>query len=250
MAAYKNEDLYRVFKELQITDITVLDKALKTAKTTNSQLGEVLLKDDIIESQNLGRIVGDMIATPYIDLSNVDIPESVLKIIPEIVAEKQRIIAFKKDENGLHLAMADPSKTKIKEFISKKTGLSIITYYALDSDVQNALQLYAKDVKKAFSDIISENIEKAKGSAKAEPPIIRIVDTILDYAYENRASDVHVEPYEKFSLVRFRVDGLLHDVVELPLDLHPRLVTRIKVLASLRTDEHQAAQDLLLKVQL
>lgn len=103
--------------------------------------------------------------------------------------------------------------------------------------------MYTKDITTAFDEIIARNVAEVKNNKNAEPPIIKIVDTILDYADESGASDVHIEPLEEITLVRFRIDGVLHDVIKLPLDLDPQIVTRIKVMANLRTDEHQRAQD-------
>ncbi len=122
----------------------------------------------------------------------------------------------------------------------------MIPYYANEEDIDTALFLYAKNVVVAFDDIISREVEEAKSTKEAEkktPLIIKIVDTIISYAYKNKSSDIHIEPQDDISMVRFRIDGVLHDIVKLPLELHPQIVTRIKVMASLRTDEHHAAQD-------
>jgi type IV pilus assembly protein PilB len=184
-----------------------------------------------------------MIDLPYIRLSETPIDDKILKTIPEVVAKKHRIISFKKDEQGLHLAMLDPTNIQIRDFIEKKVGIPVVVYYATQKDVNNALYLYRKDVKGAFEEIIAENLEKASGKSSAEPPIIKMVDTIISYAYQNKASDIHIESVNESSLVRFRIDGVLHDIIKLSGNLHPLIVTRVKVMAGLRTDEHQTAQD-------
>jgi len=129
--------------------------------------------------------------------------------------------------------------------LKKKLGEDIIVHYATEDRVKEALSSYARDATQAFEDIISENVRQAK-SAKGksvELPVIKIVETIIEYAYKNKASDVHIEPEEDYSLLRFRVDGILHDIVKLPKSIHTEVGTRIKVLSNLRTDEHHAPQD-------
>jgi len=99
---------------------------------------------------------------------------------------------------------------------------------------------YATNAVKSFSDILAS---ATRNNPSGEAPIIEIVDAIIKNGYENKASDIHIEPYEHTSLVRFRIDGILHDIVRLPDPLHDQIVTRVKVMCKMRTDEHQAAQD-------
>jgi len=106
-----------------------------------------------------------------------------------------------------------------------------------------SLSLYSKKITTAFEDLINENVSKVKKLANDEPPIRKIVDTMITYAYQNSASDIHIEPLLDSTLVRFRIDGMMHDVVSLPANLDTQIVTRIKVMANLRTDEHQETQD-------
>ncbi len=243
MHFYDNQKLFDAVKDLKVISEDQLKAALDQANTQKLPLGDVLLSKDLISPQNLGKILSDLTKLPFIDLSHIVIDPKILKLIPELYAKAKGVIAFKKDQAGLHLAMTDPSNKQITGFINIKTGLPIKAYLTTKVGIQNSLSLYTKDVKKAFKDIIQQKVKEAKDSTKAEAPIIKIVDTIFSYAYQNKASDIHIEPLENNSLVRFRVDGILHDVVKLPLDLHDPITTRIKVLAKLRTDEHQAAQD-------
>ncbi len=221
----------------------VFDEAEKKAENEGKPIEDILVDSGLISDEQLTQVIANFIKIPYIDLSQVTIPEEILKIIPEVVAKKQRIVAFNKDQNGLHIAMANPLNLQMKQFVEKKTGFKTIPYITSNRSIKNALILYNKDVAKAFEEIISENVSEAQGMEKAEPPIIKIVDSIINYAHQNKASDIHIEPREKNSIVRYRIDGVLHDIVTLPLLLYPRIVMRTKVMASLPTDEHQAAQD-------
>lgn len=222
---------------------TAFDEAERLSESEARPLDEAIIDLGLISDEQLTEVIANFLKIPYIDLSQVAIKEETLKTIPEIVAKKQRVIAFKSNQSGLHLAMANPRDLQIREFLQKKTGLPIVPYIASKNSIKNALILYNKDVAKAFEEIISENITQAKGMEKAEPPIIKIVDSIITYAYQNKSSDIHIEPRRNESVVRYRIDGVLHDIVMLPLELYPRVVTRVKVMANLPTDEHQAAQD-------
>ena len=141
--------------------------------------------------------------------------------------------------------MENPSNKAIIEFLEHKIGIDIIPYLATKRDISQSLSMYLKDIGKAFEDVIRESVEQASGKKtdSIEPPIIKIVDTILSYAYENNASDVHLEPGVTHSIVRFRIDGILHDIIEFSLDIYPQIVTRVKVMSKLRTDEKQTPQD-------
>jgi type IV pilus assembly protein PilB len=236
-------DLFNLLLELKIIERTKLDTALSTSQETHLPLEEILSKEELISDENLGKAMADLYGAQYVNLSSVSIPQDILTIVPEIVAKKQNIIAFKKDEQGLHLALNNPENKLISDFINKKTGLPIVRYYATKKDLNDSFALYSKNITQAFADIIAENIEKAGKNKEIDPPIVKIVDTIMEYADQNKASDIHIEPQENNSLIRFRIDSVLHDVLLLPLGIHEKIVTRIKVLSRLRTDEHQAAQD-------
>jgi type IV pilus assembly protein PilB len=243
MRLYTEEELYQSIRELQIIPVKRLEDAYQESKRNKIKLTDILLTQDLLAEDNLAKIVAELVSLPFVDLSETAIDEDTLKIIPEVYAVKQKVIAFKRDKNGLHIAMVDPSNKEIPDFIAKKSGIPVKVYLATKRGMQDALALYNKDVGKVFDKIITENVKQVKGSTQPEPPIIKIVETIIEYAYQNRASDIHIEPFDNESVVRFRIDGLLHDIVRLPSAIQPQVVTRIKVMAKLRTDEHQSAQD-------
>lgn len=245
MPAYDNKKLKEELVELDVIDKDQLEDAFVKAKKENITLGEKLLSTNLIGKEILGKIIGDMLDRPYANFDNLFVSKKALALIPEIVAQKHQIVSFSFDDSGVHLATTNPNDAQIIKFIEKKTGFKPVVYYTTEVDISKALGLYSKNIGVAFKDIITKYIEEAKGSkpGEVEPPIIKIVDTIIEYSNSNKSSDIHIEPTELNSLVRFRIDGVLHDVIELPIDLHEQIVTRIKVLANLRTDEHQAAQD-------
>lgn len=228
-----------------LIDVEKLDETAKLAKESEVPLAKLLVERDIIPDEHLGLVIADAIKFPFINLKRVAISEDVLKIIPEIVAKKQNIIAFERAKEGLKVAMLEPKNLEIKEFIEKKVGDEVVPYFATERDLSEALRLYRKDIKEEFADIIASAEAQAEASrgGPAEPSVRKIVETIINYAYQNRASDIHIEPHDEDSVVRFRIDGVLHDVVKISKSLHPQVVTLIKVMARLRTDERLAAQD-------
>src|SRR3989338_10651988 len=139
--------------------------------------------------------------------------------------------------------MADPNNKEVIEAFAKKTNSKVIPYFATDKDIHNTLRMFRKDLQVIMDNLLKEEISKSKVLSADEAPITKIVDLFIGYAYDDKASDVHIEPEEKNSLIRFRIDGLLHDVLHLPKILHDRIIARIKVLSRLRTDEHLSAQD-------
>jgi type II secretory ATPase GspE/PulE/Tfp pilus assembly ATPase PilB-like protein len=241
---YDNQALYAALKELQVIDQTLLDEAFAASKQQNIPLGNILLDKNLISDDDLGKLVAQILQAPFVKLSALEIPQNILTIIPELIARKERIVAFKKDEKGIHVAMENPKSLAIISFLQNKLGLPLIVYYATPRDIENALGLYLQDIGKAFTDIMQESIKQAQSNKQTlEPPIIKIVETIISYAYKNNASDIHIEPEDEVCLVRFRIDGILHDVVQLPAEMYPEIVRRVKVLAKLRIDETQEPQD-------
>ena len=232
-----NEKLLENLRELKIIESSKLDNIYEQSKKSSATFEELLLDNDLISGKNLGKIKADIIGLPYFSSENISIEPETLELIPEVVAKKQKIIAFKQDETGLKVATSDPENKEIIKFLEKKTGLNVEVYYTMKEEIIDALALYSISTKEAFENIIS------KSEKTAEPPIQELVSTIIDHGYKNKASDIHIEPFEKKSVIRLRIDGILHDIVELPKNLHNQVVTRIKVMADLQTDEHLNPQD-------
>lgn len=245
MALYDNQSLYNALKELGVIDKNQLDETFEESKKQNVPLGNILLEKDLISDENLGETISDIVSLPLVRLGEISIPQEILELIPESYAQKQKVIVFNKNSNGVYAATSDPTNAQIKDFLEKKFGLPVAFYFATERDINNGLFLYKKDLATTFAEIVKENVREASNSknTQIDPPIIKIVNAILTFAYQNRASDVHIEPLKEKTIIRFRIDGILHDILSLPLELHPPIVTRVKVIASLRTDEHSVAQD-------
>jgi type IV pilus assembly protein PilB len=220
-----------------------LNELLEFAKNSHVSLEEALIEKDVITDEQLGLLVADFFKIPFVTLGKLSIADDVVNILPERVARKQKVIPFERGPEGVKLAMADPSNKEIQDMIAKKTGQKVVPYFATERDIYNSLHIFKKDLQKTFDNFIKDQIEKTGRVVLADAPIGKIVDAIINYGYQDNASDVHIEPQEKNSLVRFRIDGILHDVLVFPKILHDQIITRIKVLSRLRTDEHLAPQD-------
>ncbi|HSE29243.1 MAG TPA: GspE/PulE family protein [Candidatus Saccharimonadales bacterium] len=233
-----DEQLYKLLAELDYLSVDDLNKARDLAKTEAKSLYDVLLDRDLVSDENLGKLIAYSLKLPFVTLSQSTIPEDVLKITPEQVASKFKVITFGIDDKGLKIATSNHLQPDLFPMLAKKAGQkSYRVFFATERDIESALRLYKKDLTRVFEGLLP------KGAALSEVPVAKIVDTIIEYANFNKASDVHIEPTRGYSQIRFRIDGILHDVVRLPKMLHDQLVTRIKVMARLRTDEHLSAQD-------
>lgn len=237
------EQLLELLKKNNLITQDQITEILDFAKNSRLSLEEALIEKDIITDEQLGILLADYYKIPFVTLTKLSIPDEIARIIPERVARKQKIVAFARDEQGVKVAMADPANTELQKMISKKTGQKIIPYFATERDIYDVLRVYKKDLQKTFDTFIKDHLEKSGKIILNDAPVGKIVDAIINYGYHDNASDIHIEPEEKNSLVRFRIDGILHDVLIFPKALHDQIVTRIKVLSRLRTDEHMAPQD-------
>jgi len=228
-----NEQLKHLILKNGLIDEEGYSEIEQETKNSDYTIAETLVEKDIISDENLGLMISDFLKYPFIILAKTTIPPDVFNIIPEKLARRRKVIPFAKDAKGIKLAMVDPSNKELTQMVSKKIGLPVTAYLATEQDISNALRIYRKDLQKTFDQLI----------ASSEIPMSRIVDLLINYASQDKASDIHIEPQEKDSLVRFRIDGILHDVLSLPKGLHDQIITRIKILSRLRTDEHLSPQD-------
>ncbi|PIT93926.1 hypothetical protein COU00_01680 [Candidatus Falkowbacteria bacterium CG10_big_fil_rev_8_21_14_0_10_43_11] len=231
-----------------IADQKTVDDLFAKAQAEKTHLENYLLNNKIISEQTLYAGAADYFKVPFVNLKKQLIRQDILNLIPEMAAQEHKIIAFDKDEQKIKIALLDPTNLEILEFISKKTNLEPEIYLSSPDSLDDALKQYRKDMQSEFK-VINEGADDAKGKkkkseeAKLELPIVKIIDTLLEQAFYENASDIHIEPTEKETAVRYRVDGILMNVMTLPKTAHAALVARIKVLANLKIDEHRLPQD-------
>lgn len=229
------------------------EKTLKSIeaslKSKNLSLEESLFEKETISDEKLGTVIAELYQVPFVKLKDKTIPTPLLRTIPHTLAAHQHILPFEKSADEIHVAINNPRNYELLNFIEKKTGLKIKTYYATKKDIKSSLKAYNSDVNQKFTKLLKgaladrNKIESLKDAAK-------ILDTIILFAYQNNASDIHIEPHKEGLSIRYRMDGILHNIAELPLVILDLLITRIKVLANMRSDEHRAAQDGRIKIDL
>lgn len=242
--------LAKILQENEYLTPEQLKIAQEKASVEKISLYEAIVDKDLLSDENLGKIVADFLKIPFISLGSVTIPQEVLNIVPEEVAKKQRIIIFAQTKEFLKAATSDPSNKDIKQFVEKKTGLPVRIYFATDKDIVNTFRLYKKLLQERFDELLKEQLSIASKAQMKEVSIAKVVDLLIEYAYYNKASDVHIEPRVTDSLTRFRIDGVLHDVLSIDKAFHNQVISRIKVLSKLRTDEHLSAQDGKMRIKL
>lgn len=226
------------------------DQAVKSAHELERPLSDILIFRGLISEQALGQLIAESLSTPYVSLKNKSIPLELLQVIPENLARVHRIIPFENKDNRLHVAFENPHDFEALEVARRFTNSNIEPFYILPADLTQALTQYKKGIKDVFATILSENIKKTSQTRQddiskvaSDLPVIKILDTILEYAIAERTSDIHIETLHDSMLIRFRIDGRLKDIIALPKSIQPPIVARIKILSQLKIDEHRIPQD-------
>ncbi|MEK7071081.1 MAG: GspE/PulE family protein [Patescibacteria group bacterium] len=237
-----DDQLISLVLSTKLIDEKGLAEVKKYAQNADVSLSDALLEKNIISDEYFGVLVSQALHIPFVRLSKLTIADEILHIVPERLARKHKVIAFSRDAHGINLAMTNPKDVVVTDLLKRKTGQTITPYYATERDINNTFHFYKKELQQKFNALLKKYAKKADGGL-GDLPVAKIVDTLIDFAYQNHSSDLHVEPRDKDALVRFRIDGILHDMLFVPKDLHERIISRIKVMSRLRTDEHLASQD-------
>ncbi len=232
------------------------NEAEKISRETKQRISDVLISQGLITQEELAKIEAYIFGIPFVNLEKEKIDPEVLKIIPEPIARTHNIVSFRKRGNNLEVAMLDPEDLGTLDFIKKKANLKILPRLTSVQSIKNILRQYHQNLEAEFGEIISRQAIKSTPAEEEPPledaelekaaqdlPIIKIVDTLLKHAILQRASDIHIEPFEKDILVRYRIDGILREAMILPKRVLAGIVARIKVLANLKLDEHRLPQD-------
>lgn len=236
------DTLRQLLVDSKVVPVEVFENAMVYAREMNIPNEQALREKAVIDDEKLGGLVAKSLNLPFVHIGKAVIPEAVLTVVPEEVAKNKKVIAFERTDKLLRLAMAEPDQMLVAELLAQKTQLTIERYYATDLDVENASTYYRTDFQEVFEKLMSQE-DKAVTTIAHDPPVKKMVELIVETAKKEGASDVHIEPREKSFVVRYRIDGVLRDILTLPKSLQDRIVTRVKVLSNLRTDQHFAAQD-------
>lgn len=221
------------------------------AERKNQDLAEILVSEGILSQNYLYEFFASALGVPLADLKSKELDKQVVGLLPKEVAREREVIIFGKEENGsLSAAMADPSDLSTVEYLNQNLHARIRAYLATPEDLERGYAVYGEELASSFRETIEKNIQeslrnqtKSEAEAASEVPIVEAVENLLSYAISLRASDVHLEALEEDTLIRYRIDGILFEIMRIPKSVHPSLVARIKLLAGLKIDEHYAPQD-------
>ena len=226
------------------------DESSENAKRLGLSITDLLVSRNIIPAQYIERAIGDYLGIPAANLDKRAIDAETLRLLSEEVARQRRVVLFGREPDGaVSAAMEDPTDLSTIQFLERYLKIKIKPYLASVDDLNKGFSLYSQATAENFKYIIEENIaasiqSKVKGEdAATELPIVAILDNLLKYAISSRASDIHIEIFDEFILVRYRIDGILHEVLRIPKEVHAALIARIKLLAGIRIDEHNKPQD-------
>ena len=235
------------FKELLVPpghiSLNQFETAVGESDAKHLPLWSVLIERDLIRDNELAQLVAEAYDLRRLDLRREKINSRILGLIPELVARKRGVIAVNRTAEGIKVGLTDPFDLATIHFLEKRLGDRIIPFLITTRDLEEALTQYRGSLKQEFEITLVHLHDQSRSTDDRNADTIKLVDLLLRYGQQNKASDIHIEPYRQRVLVRFRIDGVMHDVLELPKDLSEVILTRLKILAKMRTDEHRAAQD-------
>jgi len=237
----------RIIRETNLVAQDKLEAALASAKKNQVTLDEQLVNEHLVNEQVLYETLANGLKLPYADLTAKNIRRDIYTLLPEQLIQAHRIVPFEKSNTEVKVAMVDPDDLEIIDFTEKKTGLRVSVSLTSPSSIQHVLTMYRKGLR-ADIETIGKKTEETSSKEDLtqlaqDVPVVKLVDSLLEYAVYESASDIHIEPGEIETIVRYRVDGVLRQAMKLPKKVHPGVVARIKILANLKIDEHRLPQD-------
>ncbi len=227
------------------------DALVEEAKRKNESLIDKLVSEKVIELNFLNQFIAETLGVSVANLSDIGVDEKVIKTLPEEIARQRRAVPFKREPDGtFDVAMTDPSDLEAIEFLSERLNGKIKPYLVTAEDLDRAFSVYGMEMTLDFKKIIEENVQASLRSssrsleeASLQVPVVAVVDNIISYAASLRASDIHMEILEDSTMIRYRIDGILYEILRIPKEVHSALVARLKILSGLKIDEHHQPQD-------
>ena len=246
--------LYKLAKKLFDIKPSEMKGYAEKAKKLDRGLEEYLSHEGIVDEVKLYTEAAKILDVPFIEIKGKEIKKETLNLVPPPIAQTHNIIAFDKSNSEIKLATLDPQDIQTIEFLHRKTGLTPKVYLTNPEGIKDAIRRYHADLE---SDVaitqLAEGEEAGEDDLKKaaeELPIINIVNSILEHAVYEGSSDIHIEPTEKAVTVRYRIDGILHNVMSLPKTVKNGIIARIKILSNLKIDEHMKPQDGRFKIKI
>lgn len=234
-----------------LIDAQKLSQLSQEAKSQKIPLFSYLIKNGHLSDEDLTKVTAKATHVPYVNLSTARIDHDVLKLLPQDIAERYMAVPLGEMQHKLVVAMLDAGNVQAVDFLSNKIARSLKVYAASESGIRQILKQYATrldtSIGKDFKlDEAVPDTPKTGTDIKTivqDSPISKALTAVLDFAARNRASDVHIEPAETDLKIRVRIDGILREIMRMPKGSEPAMVSRIKILANLKIDEHRIPQD-------
>lgn len=257
------DELKQLLVDNNVATREKLDEISRLADQSKEDFLDVLYEKKVLSEIEFAKLYAKAIGVEFVELGNLTIGREILDKVPERVAKRYQAVVFGEEDGHLKLAMSDPEDVEAVQSIQKQCGYDIKIYLATPADLGGAIEQYKEGLSTEISKAIQEtedeiSIDKEELEADtsadkvesiiSEAPIARAVNILIEYAIKSRASDIHIEPRENFVQVRYRIDGILHDTMTLPKALMSSIISRIKILSSLRIDEHRIPQDGRIKI--
>jgi len=253
MPTANTKDLIQILQDQGKISAEVLEKIKLEHLNTGRPIEKIVEDSGLISEDDLTKAKAEYYKIPFINLTETGVSPEALQVIPRPVAERFSFIpfAFDRQENVLSLAMTNPLDLESVEFAEKKSGAKVKVFIAPEEKIKKAIEeRYSQSLAAEVTAVLKETtpVEKAVdirniGEVIREAPIAKIVSTLLEFAIRSRASDIHIEPQDDKTRVRYRIDGILHEKLILPKKVHEALVSRIKILSEMKIDEKRIPQD-------
>ena len=243
--------LANLLVEEGLVQASKIEFAVKASAEQGKSLIAYLLSSKILDNEVLVHATSHVSGIPYVNLENTTIPQDVLDFIPLDIAERNMAVPIAEVQGRLAIAMLDAMNIQSVDYLSTLIQRPIKVFMASQESIKHILDQYKTDLSGV--DALAENIDSQEAQAQEnkrvvqtivqDSPISKALNTILEYAVRAKASDIHIEPLEKSLKIRCRIDGVLREIMNLPKSIEPALVSRIKILSSLKIDEHRIPQD-------
>ncbi len=250
--AKKVKQLAEILLEQGIVSQEQLDAAVAEQTATGKRLGRILIDMGLVKEQDLVAALASQIGLRFVDLSDSQVDATASAMLPEQVARKYRALPIGYEEDKLVVAMADPANLFALDDIRTITGMDVQPVVATAADIEAAIRKYShfdesvetvvSEASAAAEDDVLE-LERLAQSAVDEGPIVKMVNLLITQAIGDRASDIHIEPSERDVRIRYRVDGVLHEVMRSPKNVQAGLISRLKVMADINIAERRVPQD-------
>lgn len=251
--ALLTDDIQEKLTSLLVDEGLVAADTLSAAKDEATKAGKplfsLLTDKDIIDDELLTHAIAQVSGVPYVNLASTLIDQNILTLLPEDIAERFMAVPLAEVQNRLAVAMIDANNVQAVDYLANRIQRPLKVFMASESGVRHVLDQYKTDlssVNQAAEATQEEQRAEEASDVKTivqDSPISQALSKILEYAIKSRASDIHVEPLENALKIRCRVDGVLREIMQLPKSIEPALVSRVKILANLKIDEHRVPQD-------